>query len=124
MFTSVSTPCTLPLFRRLLNYWMDKDLEKTCGQTVAIQEAVKQSTSPDKPEMTRKTTMAITDQVTNKEEKCVRLEQEPNYSGFSIIRKALCQNVLNTAQITDLVRISERALNLIVIHVHNRGHAR
>ena len=44
------------------------------------------------------------------------------YSGFSIIRLALCQLILNTGRISDLVQISERPVNLIVLH--KRGHDR
>ena len=44
------------------------------------------------------------------------------YSGFSIIRIPLCQCNLNTSQISDLVRISERPVTLIVLH--NGGHHR
>ena len=42
--------------------------------------------------------------------------QEVQYSGFSIIRIALCQYNLNTTRISDLVQISEQLVNLIVLH--------
>ena len=44
------------------------------------------------------------------------------HSGFSIIRTAVCQYNLNTAQISELVGISEQAINLTVLH--NRRHDR
>lgn len=42
-----------------------QDLEKTRGQTAAIQEVIEQSKSPDKPKIIRESTMAATAQVMN-----------------------------------------------------------
>ena len=41
-----------------------------------------------------------------------------NYSDFLIIPIALCQEILNTGRKSDLVRISEPPVNLIVLHNH------